>query len=271
MAYYNRKPQLLKTLDSINESSIKNYELIIVDDGSAPEHTLELAKLKKHCNGNVILIEIDPEKKAWINPCIAHNIAFSRVSGDKVIIQNPETYHMGDILKSVEENLNPTSYITYQTIAPTSEVTDLIYTKNTIAEVSAYMQSIIHNTHSVGPNCPYNGFTIWYNHSKHRPVFYHFISAITKDNLFKLGGFDERYKDDHSYDDNEILARIDRLGLKKSIVPNPMAIHLFHKMFYNISPFNGDQNNIYYYGHTLKETCISIQELNFNNYTQYLK
>jgi glycosyltransferase involved in cell wall biosynthesis len=271
MAYYNRKQQLYKSLDSINESSIQNYELIIVDDGSAPEHDLNLVELQNHCNGNVILIKVDPEKKTWHNPCVAYNIAFSKASGDKIVIQNPETYHMGDILKHVEKNLSPTTYLTYQTIAPTSIITNDIYTKNSIASVKDYMRIILRDTHGVGPNSPYNGFTIWYNHIRYRPVYYHFVSAMTKENMLDLGGFDERYKDDHSYDDNEFIARINRKNLTKYIISDPMAIHLFHPMFYNTSPMGGAQNKSLYWDTTLHEKHIRLQELNFNNYIKYLK
>jgi len=270
MAYFNRKPQLLKTLDSMNESSVKDFEIIIVDDGSVPEHRLDLKELREHCPRTISLIEIDKDKKNWINPCIAHNIAFSVAKGDKVVIQNPETYHMGDILAHVESTLLPTHYLTYQTIALNESDTNGILLKNNISEVTQYMTPIINNTSQLNGN-PYAGQTIWYNHAKYRPVYYHFISAIMKENLLKLGGFDERYQNDHSYDDNEFLIRINRLGLNKLIIHDPMAIHLYHPMFYTVSPLGGRQNIKLYYETTLKETQVSFQELNFNNYTQYLK
>ncbi|KKL91832.1 hypothetical protein LCGC14_1890740 [marine sediment metagenome] len=268
MAYYNRKPQLLKTLDSINESTIKEFEIIIVDDGSTPEHRLDEEELHKHCDCNINLVEIDRDLKTWINPCMAHNIAFSLAKGDKVVIQNPETYHMGDILAHVNAHLLPTTYLTYRTIALNEPDTNGMPTKINVPEIASYMIPIINNTSAVKGN-PHVGQTIWYNHAKYRPVHYHFISAMTKENLHRLGGFDERYKDGRSYDDNEFLIRIDRLGLKKLIINDPMAIHLYHPLFSSLS--EGTNNADIYRNITLKEKDILIQKLDFNNYVRFLK
>jgi len=270
MAYFNRKKQLLKTLESINESSVKDYEVIIVDDGSSEEHKLDLNELKAKCNGNVILLEI--VNKNWFNPCIAYNIAFSKASGDKIIIQNPETYHMGDLLKALDDRLKGGEYYTFHTIALNETASEGLYARSNIASVSEYMQPILNSTRHLRPGeNPYLGNTIWYNHKIYRPNHYHFISGITRNNLYALGGFDERYKDDHSWDDNEILVRIARLGLNKIFIENPIAIHLYHPIYFLASPLHGVQNNRLYHHTTLKERTIKFKDLNFNNYTQYLK
>lgn len=38
-----------------------------------------------------------------------------------------------------------------------------------------------------------DGLDCWYNHSVTNPKGYHFCSAITRKNLYDLGGFDERF------------------------------------------------------------------------------
>jgi len=270
MAYFNRRKQMYKTLESINESSVKDYEVIIVDDGSVDEHRLDINELKRRCNGNVTLLEVT--NKTWFNPCVAYNIAFSKASGDKIVIQNPETYHMGDLLKSVEMALHDGLYYTFHTIALNESATEGVYAQPDIAGVEKFMQPIFNTTHHIRPGeNPYAGQIIWYNHKIYRPNHYHFISAITKNDLYALGGFDERYKDDHSWDDNEILARITRLRLQKRFIENPIAIHLYHPMFFSTSPLQGAQNNNLYYKHTLKETTIKFKDLDYNNYSQFLK
>jgi len=272
MAYFNRKQQLCKTLESIRESSIKDYELVIVDDGSYEEHSLNIDDLERKTNGNVKLFTVDSKKKTWFNSCIAYNIALSAASGDKIIIQNPETYHLGDILRSVENELHDGKYLTFRTIALNSASTDALYSCTNIEQVNKFMQPIINTTHHIKPgDDPYTGTTIWYNHRTYRPVYYHFVSAITKNNLNSLGGFDERFSDDHSWDDNEILVRIDRLGLKKIIIDDPMAIHLYHPVFFSQSPNHGMKNYSIYHNIILKEHKILAQELNLNNYINYFK
>ena len=157
MAYFNRKQQLFKTLDSINESSFKDYEVIIVDDGSIDEHMLNMDELKTHCSGTIKLFTINRNKKFWYNSCIAYNLAFSNADGDKIIIQNPETYHMGDILSTVENNLNDSNYLTVHTLSVNESTTNEIYTKNNITEVSNYKQPIMNKTLHIGSN----GDIIW--------------------------------------------------------------------------------------------------------------
>ena len=266
MAYFNRKQQLFKTLDSINESSFKDYEVIIVDDGSIDEHMLNMDELKTHCSGTIKLFTINRNKKFWYNSCIAYNLAFSNADGDKIIIQNPETYHMGDILSTVENNLNDSNYLTVHTLSVNESTTNEIYTKNNITEVSNYIQPIMNKTLHIGSN----GDIIWYNHRLFRPNHYHFISAITKNNLYTLGGFDERYKDDHSYDDDEFILRVSRLKLHLQFIESPQAIHLYHPIFYVQAPHGSAKNANLYHNTTRKETTIQLQELNFNNYIQYL-
>ena len=92
MAYFDRKRQLYKVLDSINESTVKDYEIIIVDDASTAKHQLDINELREHSTGQVRLLVVDPNKKTWLNSCIPYNIAFARASGDKIIIQ-PPVYH----------------------------------------------------------------------------------------------------------------------------------------------------------------------------------
>lgn len=273
MAYYNRKPQLLKTLDSLNESSVKDFELVIVDDGSSPEHKLDVEEMHKHCHCNINLIEIDKEKKNWYGSCVAYNAAFSAAVGDKIIIQNPETYHMGDLLSAFDTSIKDGEYYSVHTIALNEIDSSGMYTRNSISDIAVYMQPILYRTHHLKPeeSCPYDGHTIWYNHKLYRPVHYHFITGITKNDLNKLGGFDERYKDDHSWDDDEFLLRINRLGLRKIFIESPIAIHQYHEYLYFNSPHNGQKNVQLFNNVSLKENKILAQELNFNNYRQYLK
>lgn len=77
----------------------------------------------------------------------------------------------------------------------------------------------------------------WYNHSKYNPVHYHFCSAITKKNMDLLGGFDERFAMGIGYEDNELVDRVNKLGLNKIIIDDVSVIHQWHeKVFDLINP-----------------------------------
>ena len=179
MAYFNRKAQLEKTLVSIRDSEVKDYEIVIVDDASDEPLVCEEARV----------IRIEKEDKWWINPCIPFNIGFKEAKGDIVIIQNPECEHKGDILKYVTENISDGRYISFACYAEK---------KN-----------------------------IWFNHSKYRPVGYHFCSAITIDELQLIGGFDERYALGVSYDDDDFIRKV-RRNMEVWLIDNPYVLHQYH-------------------------------------------
>ena len=267
MAYFDRKRQLFKALDSINESTVKDYEIIIVDDVSAAEHQLDIDELREYSTGQVHLLVVDPNKKTWLNSCIPYNIAFARASGDTILIQNPECFHIGDIMKSILALLREDNYLTYQTLGLNENATHGIYAINGIQKVKNYLAPIAAKTyHQPAGISPYTGGTIWYNHPVYRPKYYHFVSAMTRNNMHTLGGFDERYVEDVAFDDNEFLLRIGRLKLEKFMITDPSAVHLYHPAHYMASPHKGAKNEILYKTVTLKETKIQIQELNWDNY-----
>lgn len=229
MTYYNRKPQLLKTLLSIRASSIKNIEVIIVDDCSSPEN--KLTDIVNDYPFPIHLLELKKEDKWYLNPCIPFNKGFKMTSGDIVVIQNPECYHAGDVLKVLSESVNDTNYITMG-----------CYSLNEFDT----KQFLINNYgYNLNNKCAtYDGESSWYNHSRFMPRALHFCSGITKKNLDALGGFDERFATGVGYDDNEFLERIRRMGLMVGICDNPYVLHQFH---YHDMNFVGPSNqNLYH-------------------------
>lgn len=219
MAYHNRLLQLMRTLNSIENSSFdkSKLEVIIVDDNSNDENKLyNIPNLYKKLNFKIITL--DMYSKSWTNACIPYNIGFNYVMYDKVIIQNPECYHMGDVLCDFYNNINDTNYISYgcYSIDYNTLISNSYDKINIVNERPLYACA--------------NG---WYNHSEINPKFYHFCAGITTNNLYKLSGFDEEYKDGIGFDDNEILHRIDNLKLKKQIVNNPFVIHQWHDSVYH--------------------------------------
>ena len=211
MAYYNRKNLLDKTIESIEKSNVKDYEIIVVDDAS----DIPLVCEKAH------VIRIEPKDKWYHNPCIPFNIGFRQAKGDIILIQNPECYHVGDILSYVENNIKENTYLTFGCYAINVMETEALH-RGIMPRIGNY---IFAKNSSIKRE--YNG---WYNHSVHRPVAYHFCSAITKSDMFALGGFDERYANGVAFDDNEFIRRIKRTMDVKIIHP-PFTIHQYHHHF----------------------------------------
>jgi hypothetical protein len=114
MAYFQRQELLNKTLESLDKSKVKDYELIIVDDASAIPLVCKRAKV----------IRIEPKDKWYHNPCIPYNMGFKEAKGDIVVIQNPECYHVGDVLSYVEQNLKGDTYLSFACYAINKKETE---------------------------------------------------------------------------------------------------------------------------------------------------
>jgi len=197
MAYFNRKRQLYNTLKSIEKTAHTSFEVILIDDHSKEEERVEdIAVLFPFLK----VIRVSAEEKTYSCSCMAYNRGIAEADGDIIILQNPECSHFGDVLTYIDQHLTESNYLSVACFAPD-------YTDN-------------------------KG---WYNHPIYRPVYYHFCSAITRDNLKQLGGFDERYAQGLAYDDNEFVERINRLGLQKEIPNDIYVVHQPHSKDYGLS------------------------------------
>lgn len=236
MTYYNRKNLLIKTLDTIQKYNDKeSCEVVIVDDASSDEHKLD--NIPNLFNLNIKTIRINPEDKKHKNPCVPYNIGFKNCSGDIVIIQNPECAHLGDVL-AASRTITDDDYFVYTCYSLSKERTeDFLLDK--------FSKTFNNRT------AHYNGDDAFYAHPVYRSNPYHFCSAITKKNLIDLNGFDERYADGNSYDDDEFVARIKRKGLSIKWIEDPMVVHQWHPSFNDsVTKSNSDL----YFNVTLRET-----------------
>jgi len=237
MSYYNRKQQLINSLNTIKLSKLINdVEVIIVDDCSNEEHKLDDIL---PAYPFVKLITLKSEDRWYTNPCVPFNKAIKECKGDIILLQNPECLHMGDILSDINKNINNRNYLVYGTYSinkiMSNALNKLEYNNNVFNKINKII-SPINNVGYIG-----EGTTCWYNHSIYRPVGYHFMSAMLKENMNKLNGFDERFSNGIGFDDDEFLFRIKLLGLDIEIKDKPFAIHQWH---YSENNFFAKEKNI---------------------------
>ncbi len=200
MAYHSRKEQLLKTLESMR--GYRDIELFIVND-SDPVDIPEMPF-------NITTIQV--RKKSWINPGVNFNIGFTEaltINPEAVIIQNPECYHVGDIVKAVREKLTDKNYLSFACYSLSADQDVDFRNFNNRTALS-------------------NGDSAWYNHSVYRPDALHFCCAIKTENLRKINGFDERFAQGLGYEDNYLVHQIKMLGLKIEFVDDPYVLHQYH-------------------------------------------
>jgi GT2 family glycosyltransferase len=251
-SYYNRKKQFINTLETIKKSSeIDNVEVIAVDDSSDDDQRIEyLSNIYEFLK----VIRVEKKDKWWTNPSIPFNKAIYQASGDVIILQNPECLHLGDIIKNVKDNINDTNYLTYSVYSISENTTNRLFNLNYEQDLFKQINVCIGEKNNVG----FTGIgqECWYNHPFYRPCCYHFISAITKKNMDILDGFDERYGNGSSYDDDEFLHRVKLLGLELKIIDDVIGIHQWH--------YSNENRDKEFYNRELKNRNL------FNNITKKL-
>ena len=157
---------------------------------------------------------------------MAFNMGLRPAMGNIIVLQNPECFHVHDILTYFNENINDSNYITISTYGLDPEMTESLPqhpANNTIIDLfnSLPQKNILGVQNRDGI------ITLEF-----RPTYYHFCSAMTKKNMAKLNGFDERFAHGIGYDDDEFIARIKILGLKMIIEDNLSVLHQYHKSVY---------------------------------------
>jgi GT2 family glycosyltransferase len=228
MTYYERPVQLHWTLQSFAHHGYgADVEVIVADDGSsdAPASRLDVSAYPFR----VKLIYLPREQKWYSNPCIPFNRAIAEATGQTVILQNAECFHHGNILSHAKEQLRRRVYLSYGAYSISKQTFDAVSGLPCFADV---LRAVRLDDRRV----VLDGDDGWYNHSQHRPVAYHFCSALLKQDLDDLGGFDERYARGVGYDDDELIFRIRKNGFDVRIVDDPAVVHQWH---YSAGPMSG--------------------------------
>jgi hypothetical protein len=237
-------------LQSFENSEIKDFEVIAVDDASEENERIEDLQNKFKF---LKVIRINKEEKNFINPCVPFNLAFNECSGDKIIIQNAECLHYSDILKAATEKLNDSNYLSFACYSIDKQTTDKINEINDFCDIKNIV-SFLPIRQDV------NGQNGWYNHGFYRPTGLHFCSAITKKNLIELNGFDELYATGICYDDNEFLHRVKLKNLKIDFENEYIAIHQHHPNFnYDRQDKTNLENKNRYLFEFLTKRCLSYK------------
>jgi glycosyltransferase involved in cell wall biosynthesis len=211
MAFYNRQELLNKTLEGLDRSAIKDYELIIIDDASTVPLVCDKARV----------IRVEKKDKWYSCSAVAWNRALREATGDIILMQSPECYHAGDIMKYAVDKVRPNLYLSFGCYA--------IGREETVAFGRGVFPVILDR---VVDNARHG----WYNHTKHRPVAYHFCSAIMRKDMDMIGGFDERYGYGYAYDDDEFIRTVRYMGMEVKIIDDPFVIHQYHSHFEFDSP-----------------------------------
>lgn len=209
MTHFERPVQLNNTLKSFAQSKYKNFEVVIVDDGSDILPRIGLSSFKIHL--------LHTRGKCWTNPEPAYNLGLLHaytLQPDVIIVQNAECYHVNDVI-SFAAGVGCNDYMSFGCFS--------INEANTFRphDITALLME-----NELGAS--HDGQNAWYNHPIYRPVAYDFCGTMTAANMLRLNGYDERFSNGCGYGDDFLLARIHKLGLHVSIVTNPFVVHQWH-------------------------------------------
>jgi glycosyltransferase involved in cell wall biosynthesis len=189
MTASNRSRQTYYTLNSLLTNTHKDIQVIIVDDSSTDRLD---QKIIESYPFRIVLIYIKKELKTWVNPCVTYNIGFKFVRGSKVIIQNAEVFHVGQVIDHVVHNTIENEYRVYDVRSSSGfEMNESLYAK------PSHTSSLFSELN-----------TVWYQCSETRNKGYHFLTSMSIDVFNRIGGFSYDYSLGDSYDDDDFLLRI---------------------------------------------------------------
>lgn len=223
MTSHNRTKQIYYTLKTIEKSKYKDVQIILVDDSDIDKISLdELRKYKLYID----VIEINRDNKCWHNPCINYNIGFKFIKGDKIIIQNSEVCHVGDVLSYVNNNTQDNIYNVYDVITTQSyESNENIYKIDELNIGLIYIPVIYNNVFRTQ-------YYKWYQHHIYCNRNFHFMVSLSKKTFDKIGGFSYDYAYGTCYDDDDFLLKVKTNKIKINNVKSEefhiAGIHLFH-------------------------------------------
>ena len=215
MTHYNRKQQLLNTLQSIQNQEAKDLvEIIIVDDVSVTP--LQFSDFKDF-DLDIKLVSIQTKNKWWVNPCIGFNQAFNLISAPITIIQNAECMHTTNIIQYVLDNVLPHEYVAMSALSLSYESTNTITRITPISEISTANSS-------------------WYCHSQFRPQPFNFCAAIHTADLINSGGFNNEFARGIYYDDDAFLHSLHKNNIQCRIEDSQLVYHQWHEQIWEAMP-----------------------------------
>lgn len=217
--YYNRINLLKWTLQSIYENKNNNFEVIIVDDASDDNEELYILSTQ-YQNLNIVSIN-KKEKGNRTNPSVPFNRGISLAKGEIIILQNPESYHVGNIIDYVDNNLKIDDYFIFSAYNLHNE-------KNNIDFINLQKKTL----KSIELLPRLKSHLVWYQHPVHRNLKYHFCSAIYKKNIDIIGGFDEVYGEGVCFDDEDLFFKIEQIGKFNIVcldpIKSPFVVNMYH-------------------------------------------
>ena len=215
MSSSNRSKQTYFTLKRISDSIYKNIQIIIVDDSDIDPIDIHFLKTQNY-PFYIDLIKIKRENKNWHNPLISYNIGFSFIKGNKVVIQNAEVCHIGDVLDFISKNVINDNYYVFDVKASLNYDTNETIMNSDLNSIDIFNRNI---------------YYMWYQHIDNNRK-YHFLTCLTTETFKKILNFSYDCTMGSCYDDDDFVLKITSRKINIQNIfhheYNIGGIHLFH-------------------------------------------
>lgn len=222
--YINCKEILYHSLSSYSKSkNINNCEFIIIDDCNDEKNKIHEIK-KDFPKLNIRLIEIEASDKDWNSNTFCLNLGIKLSIYDIIVIANPESFPIGDVLTDIIDNIKENQYLVYGCYSVNEIITKKILATN-VNQKTDIISMLPLNTEV---KLLKEGTNAWYQHSHHRSVKYPFFAAIYKKDIERIGGFNDIYAAGIGYSDNELVYKIEHSGIVIIQKDDPFVLNLYN-------------------------------------------
>jgi hypothetical protein len=250
MTSSNRSKQTYFTLETLKNNTFKDIQVILVDDSTNDPISLDI--LEKY-PFTIDFIRIIKDKKCWIGPSVNYNIGFKYIAGGKVIIQNAEVCHVGNLIDYINNNIKDETYNVFDVRAVTDlSCNEIIYNKD-ITNINIYQNEEL--------------FWMWYQHSITDNRKLHFLSAMTRGVFEKIKEFSYDYTFGTCFDDDDFILKIESLNIIiksiNHIESKCGGLHLYHTQIHSNESWSKNKEwnkNIY-----------DIKAEYYNKYRKYIE
>ncbi|MDF1660148.1 MAG: glycosyltransferase [Planctomycetota bacterium] len=224
---YNKERELTLVLEAYRHQSFKDFELIIADDGSG-EATKKVIEEARSCSDFPIIHSWQEDD--GFRAARSRNLAVSKARGKILALTDGDCVPLPNYLETVKNTYKESCYLAGERYLLRQEEASHIE-KGKISEgAGKYLKSLIPEreekrlSKTRRKNRFYRTFRL-----KIRPTVMTCNFALSKDDLLKINGFDERYVG-WGHEDTDLGRRLRSLGIKSANeLSEAKLIHLWHK------------------------------------------
>jgi glycosyltransferase involved in cell wall biosynthesis len=224
---YNKERELALVLEAYRHQNFQDFELVVADDGSSPETRTIIEKAK--ARSSFPIIHSWQEDKGF-RAARSRNLAVSKCRGKILVLTDGDCIPLPDYLAIVQQSYKESCYLAGERYLLSREEAEPVDNEKIALGAKLYLESLIPDREQKRlrkarrKNRFYRTFRL-----KIRPTVMTCNFAISKNDLMKINGFDERYVG-WGHEDTDLGRRLRSAGIKSANeLSKGRVLHLWHK------------------------------------------